>query len=169
MARAGELDNRQFCELLRSCIDDLRLAIDTSDGSEDSLLVALGNLRFRMQPRLKAAGITLHWDTLALSHHRTLRPQVQLSALRIVQECLTNALKHARATRINVVVGSTDAELVIRIEDDGQGFDVGKARTHATGKGLNGLYKRARMLDAELTIDSSQRGSVVLLKMPMGA
>lgn len=165
MARAGELDSQQTCELLRSCIDDLRLAIDTSQGSEDSLLLALGNLRFRMQPRLKAAGISLHWETRT-QQPLPLRPQDQLSVLRVVQESLTNALKHARAKNITVEVSHSDTRLIIRIEDDGQGFDVEAAKAWATGKGLNSLDKRARVLGARLQIDSSQRGSVVRLELP---
>ena len=166
MARAGELDNQQTCELLRSCIDDLRLAIDTSHATEDSLLLALGNLRFRMQPRLKAAGITLHWEARA-QRPLPLRPQDQLPVLRVVQEILTNALKHARAKNITVKVDHTDACLTIRIEDDGQGFDVDAAKERATGKGLNSLDKRARLLGARLQIDSSERGSVVRLEVPL--
>ncbi|HEY9096307.1 MAG TPA: ATP-binding protein [Hydrogenophaga sp.] len=166
MARAGTLDNQQTCELLRSCIDDLRLAIDSSDGGDDALLVALGNLRFRMQPRLKAAGIVLHWHARTL-HPLPLRPQDQLPVLRLVQESLTNALKHARAKNVFVEISRTDVALVIRIEDDGQGFDVEAAKVMASGKGLNSLDKRARVLVARLEIDCSDRGSVVRLEVPL--
>ncbi|MDZ7938622.1 MAG: ATP-binding protein [Rhodoferax sp.] len=168
MARAGELSSQQTYELLRSCIDDLRLAIDTSHSTEDSLQLALGNLRFRMQPRLKAAGINLHWDTQRLSNPLRLRPQDQLSVLRIIQESLANALKHANAKTISVEASSTEAELVLCIQDDGQGFDVHAAKTQATGKGLHSLDKRARVLGAQLQITSSERGSAIGLRMPLG-
>jgi signal transduction histidine kinase len=167
MARAGELNSQQTYELLRSCIDDLRLAIDASHDTEDSLLLALGNLRFRMQPRLKAAGITLHWETQALSNHLPLRPQDQLPVLRIVQESLTNALKHANAKTITVEASNTATELFMRIEDDGQGFDVAAATEGATGKGLHSLNKRARVLGAQLTINSTGRGSCIVLTLPL--
>jgi signal transduction histidine kinase len=169
MARAGELNSQQTYELLRSCIDDLRLAIDTSYGTEDSLLVALGNLRFRMQPRLKAAGIALHWDTQALSNPLPLHPKDQLPVLRLVQESLTNALKHAGAKTITLKASLTDTELDIRIEDDGRGFDVEAAKEQAAGKGLNSLEKRARVLGGQLQISSSERGSVIWLTVPLGA
>ncbi len=168
MARAGELSSLQTYELLRSCIDDLRLAIDTSQDTEDSLPLALGNLRFRMQPRLKAAGITLHWKTQTLSNPLPLRPQHQLPVLRIVQETLTNALKHANAKTIKVEATNTDTELTISLVDDGQGFDVRAAKQHATGKGLNGLDKRARVMGAQLEVSSSAQGTCVVLKLPMG-
>ena len=166
MARAGELSSLQTYDLLRSCIDDLRLAIDTAQDTEDSLLLALGNLRFRMQPRLKAAGITLHWKTQTLSNPLPLRPQHQLPVLRVIQESLTNALKHANASTITVEATNTDTELTIRIEDDGQGFDVDAAKEQATGKGLSGLEKRARVLGAQLQVRSTAQGTRVELVLP---
>jgi signal transduction histidine kinase len=167
MARAGELSSQQTCELLRSCIDDLRLAIDSSQSTEDSLPLALGNLRFRMQPRLKAAGIALQWETQALGNPLALRPQDQLPVLRIVQEGLTNALKHSGAKTITLKAGVTDNGLEIRIEDDGHGFDVDEAKALAAGKGLNNLEKRARVLGGQLQISSSERGSVIWLRVPL--
>lgn len=169
MARAGELNSQQTYELLRSCIDDLRLAIDSSHGTEDSLLLALGNLRFRMQPRLKAAGIGLQWDTQGLGNSLPLRAQDQLPVLRIVQESLSNALKHAGARTITVRASQTEAALSICVGDDGRGFDVEAATAQATGKGLNSLHKRARVLGGQLQISSSERGTVVSLLVPLGA
>jgi signal transduction histidine kinase len=167
LARAGELSSQQTYDLLRSCIDDLRLAIDSAQGTDDALPLALANLRFRMQPRLKAEGITLQWHTQTLGHALPLRPQDQLPVLRIVQEGLSNALKHAGAKTITLRAGQTHTELDIRIEDDGRGFDVAEAKARATGKGLNGLEKRARVLGGHLQISSSERGSVVWLKVPL--
>lgn len=167
MARAGELSGQQTCELLRSCIDDLRLAIDSSHGTQDSFPLALANLRFRLQPRLKAAGIALQWETQALATPLALRPQDQLPVLRIVQESLTNALKHASAKTITLKAGHTDTELDIRIEDDGHGFDVDAAKALAAGKGLNSLEKRARVLGGQLQISSSERGSLIWLRVPL--
>lgn len=169
MARAGELNSQQTYEILRSCIDDLRLAIDTSYGTDDSLLLALGNLRFRMQPRLKAAGISLQWDTQALNDPLPLHPQAHLPVLRLVQESLTNALKHAGAKTITLKASLADTELDIRIEDDGRGFDVDAAKEQAAGKGLNSMEKRARLLGGQLQISSSESGTVVWLRVPLGA
>jgi signal transduction histidine kinase len=167
MARAGELTSLQTYELLRSCIDDLRLAIDTSHDSQDSLQLALGNLRFRMQPRLKAAGIALHWETQRLTNPLSLRPQDQLPVLRIIQESLANALKHANAKTITVEASNTDTLLTVRIEDDGHGFDVEAAQAQATGKGLNSLNKRTRVLGGQLQITSSVRGSRITVTLPL--
>lgn len=167
MAQSGDLSAVQTYDLLRSCIDDLRLAIDTATDSRDPLSLALGNLRFRMEPRLKAAGITLRWNTLNLSDTLPLPPQAQLPLLRIIQESITNTLKHAHAKTLTVQVSSTATELQINIADDGRGFEVSAARQSAQGKGLNSLEKRARVLGASLELLSSPDGTQTLLRLPL--
>ena len=167
MAQGGGLSSAQTYDLLRSCIDDLRLAIDTSTDSRDSLALALGNLRFRMEPRLKAAGITLRWNTQGLLDHLPLPVEQQLPVLRVIQETITNTLKHAQAGALEVTVASSEHALRIEIADDGIGFDVDAARRTATGKGLNSLEKRARMLAAELRVDSSPAGTRTRFDVPL--
>ena len=167
MAQSGDLSSAQTYDLLRSCIDDLRLAIDTSSDSRDSLALALGNLRFRMEPRLKAAGITLRWHTQGLSDTLPLAAQAQLPLLRIIQETITNTLKHAGAKTLSVSVSNSATELQIDINDDGCGFDVPATRQTALGKGLNSLDKRARVLGATLDVNSSPHGTHTTVRMPM--
>ena len=167
MAQSGDLSAAQTYDLLRSCIDDLRLAIDTSNDSRDSLALALGNLRFRMEPRLKAAGITLRWNTQNLSDELPLPAQAQLPLMRMIQESITNTLKHASAKTLTVIVSSTSTELRIDIADDGCGFDVEAARQTAQGKGLNSLDKRARVLGAQLEVTSSPLGTRTTLHLPL--
>ena len=169
LAQGGELSPAQTYELLRGCIDDLRLAIDTSTDSRDSLPLALGNLRFRMEPRLKCAGITLKWDTTKLQESLQLGVEQQLPLLRIIQETITNTLKHAQAQTLTVNVLNTPEDLIVDITDDGCGFDIEAARTDSRGKGLNSLNKRARALCAKLNIISSSQGTRTQLILPLTA
>ena len=168
MAQSGSLSATQTYDLLRSCIDDLRLAIDASGESADSLLLALGNLRFRMEPRLKSAGIVLRWNTQDLSDKLPLSAERQLPVLRVIQETIANTLKHAQATTLSVTVVDTPTELTVSITDDGHGFDVAKVQHSAHGKGLNSLAKRARVLGAQLDIASSAQGTHTRLVVPLG-
>ena len=169
MAQSGELTSAQTYDLLRSCIDDLRLAIDSSSQTDGSLALALGNLRFRMEPRLKAAGIGLRWNTQDLEDPLPLAPQYQLPLLRIIQETITNTLKHAHAKNMSVSVSSSATELLIEISDDGSGFDVLKARQTLQGKGLNSLDKRARILGAVLVVTSSPQGTLTRLNLRLSS
>jgi signal transduction histidine kinase len=167
MAQGGQLTPEQTYDLLRSCIDDLRLAIDSSTDSQDSLSFALGNLRFRMEPRLKAAGIDLQWNTLSLDENIPLPVDLQLPILRIIQETITNTLKHAQAKLLRVTVSSLEHCLTIDISDDGHGFDIERARSEARGKGLNSIAKRCRTLGAELSVTSSEGGTRTLLALKL--
>ncbi len=167
LAQGGELSPAQTYELLRGCIDDLRLAIDTSTDSRDSLPLALGNLRFRMEPRLKSAGITLRWDTAQLQDNLQLAIEQQLPVLRIIQETITNTLKHAQAQTLSVSVMNTPTQMVVNITDDGCGFEVEAARHSSRGKGLNSLGKRARVIGAELDINSTAQGTHTRLVLPL--
>lgn len=64
-------------------------------------------------------------------------PLVDLTALRIVQESLTNVLRHAEATAVTVVIGTTDDELTVQVRDNGIGGVV------IPGNGLSGIVERA--------------------------
>ena len=157
MSERGGLSNMQVTDLLRECIDDLRLSIDAmSDGSEN-FSVAISNLRFRTAPRLKAAGIALNWDTSRLLDHTVLQVSKTLPLLRILQEALTNALKHADTRRIDVFISSDAHQLIMQIADNGRGF---QANTVRYGKGISGMQKRARAAGARFSIEQSQGTTV---------
>lgn len=166
LAERGHLSPLQTADLLRGCIDDLRLAIDTlSDGAID-LALAAGNLRFRMEPRLRAAGIRLRWDTAGLPDDLQLPGSVALPLLRVLQEALTNALKHAGASELQVRLALAAGRLQLDVVDDGRGFSLDG---HAPGKGLVGMRKRARGLGGELAIEPSAQGTRVRLDLPCEA
>lgn len=168
MSEAGELDARQTSHLLRDCIDDLRLAIDALSDDGHSFWLAVGNLRFRMTPRMKAAGIELQWQRSDMATERDVPVAQTLAILRVIQEALTNALKHAGATRVSVRFELEAAALTITIEDNGAGFDTANT---SLGKGISGMHKRARALHATLTVrsrtDGARHGTTVTLRVPL--
>lgn len=89
-----------------------------------------------------------------------------LALYRIAQEAIDNARRHASAHWIGVAVTATAAEMVIRVEDDGIGFD--PARVRARGHGLAGLALRVKMIGGELDIDSAPgRGSRIEARVPL--
>ena len=165
LSERGGLTVAQTNLLLRECIDDLRLAIDTMEGNDDQFGVAAGNLRFRMEPRLRAAGITLVWDSTGLSNDHVVHASQTLPLLRIMQETISNALKHAGASHIRVSIHVVEHCLVIDIHDNGKGFDPNNVRM---GKGLSGIEKRTRALGATLTI-ASDAGTSIRVSLPLAA
>jgi len=86
---------------------------------------------------------------------------------RIVQEALTNIVKHASATSVSIVVTSKDGFVRAVVEDDGGGFDAGTARKGALG--LVGMRERAQLLGGRLDVESSPgAGTTVVAELPLG-
>ncbi len=165
LSERGALDSRQTSALLRECIDDLRLAIDSLAGGDDTFAVMAGNLRFRMEPRLRAAGISLKWNSAALSDSAAVPASHALPLLRVMQESLNNALKHSHATEIAVTSSSDDGGLHITVSDNGKGFD--PQQVHL-GKGMGSMEKRARGIGAVLDI-ATVGGTRVRITLPSTA
>jgi signal transduction histidine kinase len=78
----------------------------------------------------------------------TMRPGVELSVYRIVQEALTNALKHAGPAHADVWVRYDDDEVLVGVSDDGRGAAVSKQ--NGTGHGIVGMRERVTLFDGEL-------------------
>jgi len=90
-----------------------------------------------------------------------LPPEVEIVAFRVVQESVTNVIRHAGATRAVVTVGREDGLLLLSIEDDGKGFDVERRlEIAATGQalGLLGMRERVQLLAGTLSIASQPAG-----------
>jgi len=95
----------------------------------------------------------------------------ELAIYRIVQESLTNILKHAQAKKIFVNLIKKDENFLLSVEDDGIGFDQDKVMKSSKGKGPFGLLimkERAVQLDGELTIESQAgKGAHLLVEIPL--
>ena len=99
-----------------------------------------------------------------------LTPQQELALFRIVQEALQNIHKHAGANAsADVDLRCDDAELVLAIHDDGPGFDPATVGPRITsGAGLPGMRERARLVGAELQVESAPgEGTTVTVRLPL--
>lgn len=162
LVERGAVSSDQVAQVLRESIDDMRLAIDALSGDNAGLLSALGNLRFRMEPRLRAAGIELQWDARDLPEELDLAPETMLPILRIVQEAMTNALKHSQARIIEVSLSVEHGEgsqwLDIKVTDNGRGI----TEERVGGRGLINMRNRAQKLGAQLKFDSFPGGGTMV-------
>jgi signal transduction histidine kinase len=170
MLQQGGIDREGVAALLQECVDDLRLVIDSLEPVDNDLVMMLATLRHRLGRRLEAAGVSLVWvmdEQLPLLPW--LSPPDALQVLRLVQEVLTNVLKHARAQRVQMALHSPDGQTVeLRIEDDGVGFDTEAEPGPGRGRGLSNLRLRARHLQAQLNVQSRPgQGTVVTLRLPV--
>jgi signal transduction histidine kinase len=87
---SGRASAPDTAQILRECIDDLKLTIDSLEPVENDLVLLLATVRYRLQPRFEKAGLTLDWRLDELPPLPTLQPDQALHILRIVQEIFTN-------------------------------------------------------------------------------
>ncbi|MFN3257792.1 MAG: sensor histidine kinase [Ilumatobacter sp.] len=99
---------------------------------------------------------------------------IDVAVLRITQEAVANARKHARAERIDVTLAYTDREILLDVVDDGVGFDVGAPPRPVDGRiggrGLDGIRARAAELGGSVTIESDRgSGTSISVALPTRA
>jgi len=93
-------------------------------------------------------------------------PQIETTAYRVVQEALTNVVRHARAGNCSVILARHRQNLRVVIEDDGAGFDPANIRIGALG--LRGMAERAALVGGKLQVSSSPgEGTTIALDLPL--
>jgi signal transduction histidine kinase len=115
-------------------------------------------------------------DFQTLGRDESLPADVSAVLYRLVQEGLTNVLKHASASKVSIVLEKKREGLALVIEDDGAGFDpeiVGRPAPgggRKPGLGLSGMKERVALLGGTIAIESSPgKGSTIFVQIPLGA
>jgi signal transduction histidine kinase len=173
MVEGGDVPRDEVAEALREALTDLRLVIDSLEPGEPDLLALLAHARARLEPRLERHGLRFAWEVEDVPAPDRFGPEQSLHLMRIFQEAVTNAVKHARATTISVRTGTAhDAAgrdcAYVEVADDGCGF--GTAQNGAagtTGRGLRNMRRRAEELGGELVVSSVAQGTAVRLLLPL--
>jgi signal transduction histidine kinase len=136
------------------------------DPAHADLQLLMATLRHRLGPRLKQAGLTLDWQVHDLPELQGLEPRKALHIMRIVQEALTNSLKHSGADRLTLVSEVSPHDVCIRIRDNGRGFQV-QADPSGHGRGLQNQQRRAQAIGAQVSWQSGPEGTETLLRIPL--
>jgi signal transduction histidine kinase len=160
LVRREDGDRAVLARTIEEALQDLRLIIDSLDEVNQGLLPKLADLRYRLEPRLAELGIRLNWEVEALPEFAGLGPQSALNVLRIIQEALNNAVKHARPTLITVSASRRSGAAVIGVADNGSGFDPDAAK--GVGRGLSGMRKRAEQIGARLQVERREGGGTAV-------
>jgi signal transduction histidine kinase len=113
--------------------------------------------------RRRENGLEITTD-LALSDGDGLAPDLETTVYRLVQEALTNVVKHAHASSASVSIQADNGELSIDVRDDGRGFDVGD---ETNGFGLTGVRERIYLADGTLRLESDEAGTAVSARLPV--
>lgn len=163
--REAGVDLSLVTQTLRDSLDQLKLSIDALSLPPGDVIGLLASMRFRISPRLKAAGIELVWDVADLPPW----PAGQAPALRQLQyilfEGLSNALQHSGATRLTLAARAFDDRLEVSLIDNGRGW--GEA---GEGQGLQTMRARAGVIGAGIEFRSPPEGGAELrVILPMHA
>ncbi len=161
-------DAKEAAAALRELVVDTlqgvrRLAVELRPKALDDfgLVPALERLAETFQGE---TGISVHFEQTLPAER--LSGEIETALYRIVQEGLTNVVKHAGATWVSVVLTRKPGAVAAIIEDDGRGFEArgGDGR----GLGLVGMRERLRLLDGKLTIESTQgAGTTIVAEVPL--
>ncbi len=170
---AGIADARRRTEDLRELVADAlrgarRLAFDLRPTVLDDVGLAPALLRLAENTTTRS-GVEVHVATPGVDADVRFRPDLETVVYRVVQEALTNVVRHASATSVAVTVslvhGTTLRALV---EDDGVGFDVDGALV-AGRLGLRGMMERAELVGGSVVVTSGDgSGTTVVLEVPVG-
>ncbi len=159
-------------EKISHSLADLRFVIDSLDPLLSDLPTLLGMMRMRLLDQLDAANIDLEWAVTELPEINNLSPRSSLHIMRIVQEAITNSIKHSNATKMKLATGVVKTseeqqneqwQIYIDIIDYGKGVDMASVVGACQGRGLANMRFRAQQLGATLNINSSVNGTCVRL------
>jgi signal transduction histidine kinase len=160
-AEIGELDRQQLVELLRECMTDLHIVLEGSRDQNGSLAEALSRYRHRIERRLAQHQVLMLWR-VDLDGAPSLSTKVTTNLLRIIQEAINNALKHAEARKIVIFARHSPSNgITIQIEDDGRGIP----GEHGLSHGLENMHRRARQLGANLRVRAREEGTGTVVEL----
>jgi signal transduction histidine kinase len=129
---------------------------------EKPLAAALNDLIERM-----TTGKTMHAKLNVQGEPQKLPPELETNLLRIGQEVLTNALRHAHASQFDALLIFASREIHLNMRDNGHGFD--PAKSHE-GFGLQGIRERAGDMGGQFSIESSEgNGATISVMLPLSS
>ncbi len=164
LARSGSPDPLQLAGILQEALDDLRMTIEALDPADNTLGAVLGLARAPIERRLEQQGVTLEWRVGDIDHVVGLSSTDARNVLRLIQEAVANAIRHARATKVRISAerAARPGFVVVSVSDDGQGGVLAREG----GRGLHNMQLRARELGGELELASDDGGTRVSFELP---
>lgn len=162
---------RKSIEMIDEAVDLVR---DLSGELRPLLLDDFGlvaALRWYLDRQSKNLGVPIVLNTRSLNEDDRFSSELETTCFRVVQEGLTNVVKHAHATRVSVKLERNASDLILLIVDDGVGFDIRKLRKGAAGTitpGLRGMEERVQAVGGSITIDSVPAlGTEICARFPL--
>ncbi|MDR2326694.1 MAG: histidine kinase [Acidovorax sp.] len=167
------LANTQMLSMLKLMRDDLRQMIDHSTSTQAELpptpIAWAAPLRHRFIALFDALDIQSHW---LIPQHWSQSPSALqcLNLTRVAEEALTNVLKHSQATEVHIeLLQPWPQTLLLRVRDNGVGFDVAAMHQHSLGVGMRSMRARLERFQGGLEIQSAPGATIVVAQLQLDA
>jgi signal transduction histidine kinase len=155
--RSGKASNQEVLHTLGESLDHLKLSIDALNLPSGDITALLANLRYRLEPRLKASDIDLSWEVDKIAPLSQLDDKAMRQIQFLVYEALSNVMQHSLATKVSIQAAATADGVRLRVVDNGCGFDV----SQPWRKGLLSMRDRASAIGGTLMLHSVPGNTVV--------
>jgi len=156
---AGKSTRSEVVQTLRESLDQLKLSIDAMNLPPGDVNALLASLRYRLQARIEASGLHLHWEVPALPAWAAGSEDAMRHLQFLLFEAVSNVLQHAHASELTVGARVVDGGIEITLHDNGRGFG-------ATEVKLRSMRERAAALAARFDVSSTAQGTRVGVVLP---
>ena len=149
----------------RRLVDAMSDIVWAIDPDKDRVFSLSQRMRRFATGLARGAGIALRFESIGESEDRSLDGDTRREVLLAFQELVHNAVKHAACGRLDVRLQVEGTDLLLRVSDDGAGFD---ASIPSEGSGLASVHRRVRRLGGHCRFDTApSAGTRVTLKVPL--
>jgi signal transduction histidine kinase len=164
---ANDLGNKELMQrsmtLLQSCIDEIRSLSKQLSAPSLGKISLKDSLKDLVKTIIDAGKAKIKLNTKNIKDLKV-NSDLHLAIYRIVQEHLTNVMKYAEAKNVRIVITYIDDDIVLKIADNGKGFDITKI---AIGIGIANMTSRAESLGGRININSAPGlGCVLIAHLP---
>ncbi len=166
-ARAQLQALRDLVSQIQQSLHDLAVELHPPALDELGLVAALR--RYTTQ-YAHHTGLAVDFQTVGVNEER-FSPQIEITVYRLVQEALNNVARHARAQHVSIMLERQRGQLIVIVDDDGQGFDVQMLLERGTARerlGIHSMQERVALLGGVFTIESQPgHGTTVFARLPL--
>lgn len=166
LVAAAGTNQQDRTEIARQLVQDLR---EVGSRLRPAILDDLGIVAavdWLLEGTAKRHGMSVHFQLNGIAEEARFDADVELTLFRIAQEAVNNVVKHSRGSMLTVSLSGSSNRLILNVEDDGVGFDMGKGRNG--GSGLSGMSERATQVNGWVVVTSKTGvGTLVTADVPM--
>jgi hypothetical protein len=163
-------DSPELFEKTNTLIEEAYQKVRTVAHAKNSGVIAKQGLLKAVQNMAEkiSASNKIHIDVIDHGLDNRLENSLELTLFRIIQELITNVIKHAEATEVTIHLTNHDDTINIMVEDNGKGFNQNQMTKNNKGMGISSIDKRVEHLDGKMTIESEKlKGTTVIIDIPL--